>query len=528
MTSENGSPSERTIWNKLGLVLGPVLAALTMWWMWPGDEATTGTENPFNIAAVAGITVWMAIWWITEAIPLGATALLPLVLLPLFRVQTTSAVASAYAGDLIFLFLGGFLVALAIEESGLHRRVALTIVAAMGDHPRRIVFGFMLATAALSMWLSNSATTMMLLPIAASVLAQADRCSAHSHRNFGVTLMLGVAYGASIGGVATIVGTPPNAYFRSQFASEFVSRGAPDFSFGGWMVVALPMAAIFLVGSWWLLTRWIFPLDPKPLFGGSNVIREELRALGKMSCDERKMALIFATTATLWILREPVAGWGWAPLLGVGREMIDEKSQVWFSDGAVAILMGLVCFAVPSASHRGRGILEWKATRRLPWEVLLLFGGGMALAAAMRESGFAAFAGKQLGDALSGMPAISQVLVCSGTMTAATEMTSNLASVQISLPILKEAAIANGRDPRLLMLPTTLAASWAFMLPVATPPNAIVYGSGRVTIRDMLKAGVVMNILGIVLIVIAMFALAVPIFDIQLTGAPDWAVPKPE
>lgn len=524
MSDDNGSPAPRTLWNRLGLVLGPLLAAATHWAMSPGNAGGA----TFEVAAVASITVWMAVWWISEAVPLAATALLPLVLLPAMRVQTTADVAGAYTGDLIFLFLGGFLVALAIEESGLHRRVALTIVAAMGDHPRRIVFGFMLATAVLSMWLSNSATTMMLLPIAASVLIQADQHSKQAgNRNFGITLMLGIAYGASMGGVATIVGTPPNAYFRAEFAREFVSRGAPDFSFGGWMLMALPMAAIFLVLGWWLLTHFIFRLDPGPLFGGGNLIREELRSLGPMSRDERVMAAIFATTAALWILREPVSGWGWAPALGVGREMIGGKLQVWFSDGAVAIAMGLVCFLAPSAARPGRGILEWKSTQRLPWEVLLLFGGGMALAAAMRASGFAEYAGDLLGDQLRGMPALAQVALCSASMTAATEMTSNLASVQIALPILQEAAVTNGRDPRLLMLPTTLAASWAFMLPVATPPNAIVYGSGRVSIREMVKAGIVMNLLGVVLILVAMFALAVPIFDIQLTGAPEWSLPQP-
>ncbi|MDA7978999.1 MAG: anion permease [Pirellulales bacterium] len=510
---------QRTLRNKLGLVLGPVLAALTYWSMSPGGDGSAS----FSMAAVAAVTAWMAVWWITEAVPLGATALLPLVLLPAFRVQTTAEVATAYAGDLIFLFLGGFLVALAIEESGLHRRVALGIVAAMGDHPRRIVFGFMLATAALSMWLSNSATTMMLLPIAVSVLIHADSRGGRAHQNFGVALMLGIAYGASIGGVATIVGTPPNAYFRNEFAKEFVVRGAPDFSFGGWMLMALPMAALFLAVAWWLLTRFLFPIKPGPLFGGSDVIRDELRSLGPMSRDEWVMAGIFATTAALWILREPVTGWGWAPMLGVGRETIDGASRVWLSDGAVAIAMGLVCFIAPSTARPGRGILEWRATARMPWEVLLLFGGGMALAASMKASGFATYAGGALADALRNLPAVAQVALCGGTMTAATEMTSNLASVQISLPILKEAALANGRDPRLLMLPTTLAASWAFMLPVATPPNAIVYGSGRVAIRDMIKAGFVMNALGIVLILVATFALAVPIFDIQTTGAPEWS-----
>lgn len=519
----NGPESGRIPWKQLGLIAGPLLAAAAYWALLPD----VGEAHSSTIAAVGGVTVWMAIWWITEAIPLGATALLPLVLLPALRVQTTDTVAGNYVSELIFLFLGGFLVALAIEESGLHRRVALRIVNAMGDNPRQIVFGFMLATALLSMWLSNSATTMMLLPIAASVLAQADRNSERAPNGFDAALMLGIAYGSSIGGVSTIVGTPPNTYFRGEFAKNFVPRGAPDFSFGGWMAMAVPLAAVFLVVAWWVLTRVAFKVESKSLFGGGDVIRGELRKLGQMSRDERVMAAIFATTAVLWILREPVAGWGWAPALGIGREAIGGQSQVWFSDGAVAIAMGLVCFLVPSKSRPGRGILEWQATRRLPWEVLLLFGGGMALASAMAASGFALFAGGKLAETLQGLSALGQVTVCSVFMTGATEMTSNLASVQISLPILQEAAIANGRDPRLLMLPTTLAASWAFMLPVATPPNAIVFGSGRVTVRQMVKAGLLLNITGVALLVAATFLLAVPIFGISTGAAPDWAQPQP-
>ncbi|MEQ8791651.1 MAG: DASS family sodium-coupled anion symporter [Pirellulaceae bacterium] len=504
-------PPSPSLAARIGLFVGP-LAALVLWagpnlsdWL-PGvfpqrwSAALTLDPDQPALNAMAAVAALMAIWWLTEAIPMAATALVPLALYPLLGVMSGKEVAPHYGNHLVFLFLGGFLVALAIEESGLHRRIALHIVAAMGDNPRLIVAGFMLATAALSMWISNTATTLMMLPIGASILVQADRAQtdAKHRQRFGVALMLGIAYAASIGGVGTLIGTPPNLAFKAIY--EAAMPDEPKIEFFRWMVLAVPFSASFLVVAWLLLVRVIYPLPAQPLLGGGNVVRDELQKLGRLSKAEVRMAVIFFITALLWVTREPMQGYGWGPLLlGADSKLVN--------DGTSAVLMAIVCFMVPSGSASGEALLTWKATTRLPWGILLLFGGGLALAAGMHETELDGYLGERLAAGIAPLPNVGKAALIACGMTWLTELTSNLASIEMLTPVLAEASLDLKTPPLVLMIPATLSASCAFMLPVATPPNAIVYGSGRVRMRDMIRAGVVLNFVGIVLVVATVWLL---------------------
>ncbi|QGJ71083.1 Sodium-dependent dicarboxylate transporter SdcS [Planctomycetales bacterium 10988] len=488
-----------------GLIAGPLLAGLAAWII-PQFEVAANFE-PFPLQAMAAVATLMAIWWITEAIPLAATALLPLVLFPALHLLPIDQVAAHYGNRLIFLFLGGFVVALAIEETGLHRRVALTIVSWVGDQPRRLVAGFMLATAILSMWLSNTATALMLLPIASSVLSQIEKLSetqeieealARRQRHFGVCLMLGIAYAASIGGFSTLIGTPPNVAYRGIFHEEFPHL--PEASFAGWMLFALPLAFTLLLGTWWLLTVVLFPVGSESFLGGQTVIKEEKEKLGPLRSAEGLMLFVFFLTAGLWVFREPTPDWGWAPLLGLDEMTLGGKQVRLVDDSAVAIAMAVLCFLLPKGTNFREPLLPWNATKRLPWGILILFGGGLALAAGMKESGLAALLGDQLALAMKGQSPIVRTFSTAAGMTLITELSSNLASVQMMLPILAETSRILEADPQKLMIPATLAASCAFMLPVATPPNAIVYSSGRVSIRQMVFAGIWVNLIGTLLI----------------------------
>jgi sodium-dependent dicarboxylate transporter 2/3/5 len=319
------------------------------------------------------------------------------------------------------------------------------------------------------------------------------------HRRLATCLMLSIAYAASIGGISTLIGTPPNVAFRAFYERE-VPGGSVDFV--EWMVMAVPLTATLLVAAWALLCLAVFRVENRPMFGGQNSIASQRAALGPMQPAERRTGGVFIALAALWILREPAAGWGWAPMLGIGRATIDGRQVHWVDDSTVAMAMALVCFILPSGRTDRSRLLTWNTARRVPWEILLLFGGGLALAAGMSETGLDAFLGTQLQRALGPLSPGVQMAAVTGSMTLLTELTSNLASVLMILPILHSAAESLGVDPRSLMIPATIAASCAFMLPVATPPNAIVYGSGHVRIRDMIRAGVWMNLVSIVVIVL--------------------------
>lgn len=474
---------------------------------------------------MAAVAALMAVWWMTEAVPNAATGLLPLALFPLLSIMSPADTASSYGHSMLFLFLGGFMVAMAIEQSGLHRRLALSIVAAVGDSPRQLVLGFMLATAGLSMWISNTATTMMMMPIAVSVLSQAAAADSTGRReagNLGIALMLGIAYAASIGGFATLIGTPTNLVFKELYSQLF--RGeAPEITFGGWMLLAAPLSFTLLLTAWVLLVRAIFPVGSQPFLGGREVIREHLKALGPMRAAEWQMAAIFGMTSLLWIFREPVPGWGWAHLLGVGER---SGGPIAVDDTTVAITMATLCFALPGHGLRGRPLLNWEIASKMPWGILLLFGGGLALAKGMQQTGLDTLLGQWFGQELAAAPSFAVAAAVAGGMTFFTELTGNMACVNMSMPILASLAQTIGCDPRLLMIPATVSASCAFMLPVATPPNAIVYASGQLQIRHMIRAGIWLNLVGVALVVVFLFGLGLPTLGITYEGLPDWALPS--
>lgn len=482
--------------SRLGLVGGLALAALLLLLPPPAELSPAAWHT-------AAVGLLMAVWWMTEAAPLAVTALLPIVLFPVLGVATVDAATSPYANPLIFLFLGGFLIALGIERWGLHRRMALAIVAAFGTRPRRIVAGFMAATAFLSMWISNTATAMLMLPIAQSVIEmigpgrapsrdgageaaeQSTEAASPRGGGFAVALMLAIAYAASIGGMATLIGSPPNA-LMAGFLRETLGM---EVSFVGWMAVGLPVAAVGLAASYLLLVRVVFRLADAEVPGGAAFLRRELRALGPMRREEKAVAAVFALTAALWIAR---------PLV--------ERVLPGVTDTGIALFGALLLFVIPSRWRQGEFLLGWAEAKRLPWGVLLLFGGGLSLAAAVESSGLAAWIGSRL-QGLGGLPAVWVVLAVVTTVILLTELTSNTATTATFLPVVAAVAIGLGVAPLLLVLPTTLAASCAFMLPVATPPNAIVYGSGWVTLPQMARAGIWLNLLFVALLTLAAFTI---------------------
>ncbi len=484
---------------KIGLFTGPALFALFMLF-----------GNPGPATAMAASTLWIACWWIFESIPIPATSLLPLVLFPLAGIMPAKAVAPHYMNSHIFLFMGGFILALAIERWNLHRRIALNVISLVGDRPRRIVFGFMAATAFLSMWISNTATAMLMLPIALSVTKQTARAEAGPDKEkkrggrFGLALMLGIAYSASIGGIGTLVGTPPNIVFSRVFTQTFPD--GPEISFARWCLVGIPFAAVFLVIAWAFL---VFVACPLRKTGEKNdTVREELRKLGPMSPPEKRVLFVFAATALLWFLRRDIELGafvlpGWSSLLGL-ESLVD--------DGTVAISMALLLFLLPAGKENKR-LMNWETAVRLPWGILLLFGGGFAIAAGMQDSGLSEWLSSHF-HLLKGAPEWILILAVSLLLTFLTEITSNTATTNMILPILAAVAVTLEVDPLLIMIPATISASCAFMLPVATPPNAIVFGSGLVPIRTMARFGIAMNLIGAVLVLLTVKVLAKSVFGI--------------
>lgn len=473
-----------------GLFLGP-LVALAVYLLLPeglpGDPAT-GLDHPAR--ATAALASWMAVWWLTEAIPISATALLPLVCLPLFGVASIRDAAAPYARDLILLFFGGFILGLALARCNLHRRIALFTLSIVGDSPSRLVAGFMLATAIMSMWVSNTATALLMLPIALSVLAQlTDEADPGPFRaNFARCLLLGIAYAASVGGVATLVGTPPNlvlaAFVRDQYDA--------DISMAHWMLVMVPLAAVFLPIVWIGLTRFIFPIRgpaPADATDARAMIRRRLQELGPMSRAEWTVALVFAFTALAWITR---------PLINSLGETLASAPLADLNDATIAILAAMLLFVIPTNLSRREFAMDWKTAETLPWGILILFGGGLSLAAAITATGLDRAIGGSL-TGLAGVPPIVAILAVTTTIVFLTELTSNTAIATAVLPVLAAAAPAIGVEPGALLIPAAIGASFAFMLPVATPPNAIIFGSGQIRVADMARAGFAFNLVGIAL-----------------------------
>lgn len=466
---------------RIGLAAGAVLAAGMLLAPPPGglDAAAWCT---------AAVGVLMAVWWMTEALPIPATALLPLVLFPLLGIAPMADTAAPYAHPLIFLFLGGFLLALAMERWRLHRRVALRVVHRLGARPVRLVAGFMLASALLSMWISNTATAMLMLPIGLSLIELVDRGERGEGgerigRHFALCLMLGIAYACSLGGVGTLIGTPTNALLAAFLADTY----GLEIAFADWLRVGLPLIAVGLPAMLWLLTRRVYPIRMREVPGAAAFLAAELERLGPITRPERRVAVVFSLTALAWITR---------PLL--------QGLLPGLTDPGIAMTAGLILFLLPAGGrdpeigHRG-ALLDWATARRLPWGVLLLFGGGLSLAAAIRDSGLAAWIGDGM-RVLAPLPAPVIVVAVMAVILLLTELTSNTATAAAFLPVLASMADGLGLEPLALLVPATLAASCAFMLPVATPPNAIVYGSGRVTVPQMVRAGAPMNLLFLLLI----------------------------
>ncbi|MGD8452625.1 MAG: SLC13 family permease [Phycisphaerae bacterium] len=483
----------------------------------------------------AAVTALVACWWITVAVPIPVTSLLPLLLLPLVGVLPVRQAAVPYADANVFLFMGGFVIALGVERWGLHRRIALHIVRIVGTGRSTIVLGFMIASAVLSMWISNTATTLMMLPIGLAVIgALADLTPQDGPRpraNFAAALMLGIAYAASVGGVGTPIGTPPNISFRGQLARLYPA--APEISFGQWLLLLLPLVCVFVPVIWLVLVRITCPVGRGGLRAGREVIRQQLAALGPMRRPEITMLIVFVATALLWITRSiPLgedANCGWAALLEGWLAPADGSpsrfNAAFINDATVALLMAVLMFAIPAgrdAEGTPQRLMNWETATRLPWGILLLFGGGFAIAAGLRGSGLSLWCGQVFAEMDLHNPLLLVPGVCL-LMTFLTEMTSNTATTEVMLPIVANVGQALGYHPLLLMLPATISASCAFMLPVATPPNAIVFGSGQVEMGRMVRTGLILNLIGVVLVTAVIYFLVQPVLGIDLRELPDWA-----
>lgn len=483
---ENYGIAQRT-----GLVGGALVFALLL--ALPGPEGLS--VEGWRTAAVATL---MAVWWMTEAIPIPATAILPLVLFPTLGVLDAANASAPYANDLIFLFMGGFFIAVTMERWGLHRRIALGILAKVGTGPHQLVLGFMLATAFLSMWISNTATAAMMLPIGIAVGEMFRPQDQEGPYEFGISLMLGIAYAATIGGSATLIGTPPNAVLAGA-ASEMLDV---EIGFVEWMGVGVPFVAIMLPVTWLLLTRVLF--KPGKLSGDAEkIIGDQRAALGPMSVGEKLTSVVFTTTALAWVLRgEKTFGDVTVPGL--------ESLTPLVTDSTIAMAAAMLLFILPVSWTRGQFALDWPTAAKIPWGVLVLFGGGLSLARAMDQSGLATWIGGAVG-ALEAVPVIVLVAFTALIFIFLTEMTSNTATATMAMPVMAGAAMGLGVEPLLLMTAAALAAAMAFMLPVATPPNAIVFASGYITIPQMAKAGFFLNLIGVVLITL-LGSVLIPIF----------------
>jgi len=478
--------------------------------------------DPTNAPAsrLAAVALLMAVWWVSDAIPLFATALVPLVLFPVLGIMGGRETAPIYFNSTIVLFIGGFMIALTMEKWNLHRRIALAIIHAVGGGPARIVLGFMLAAAFLSMWISNTATAVMMVPIGLAIVLQIEEEFAE-HREethpFTVGLMLGIAYACSVGGLTTLVGTPPNLSFVRIF--EILFPEAPPVAFGQWIVMAFPIGVVLLLVAWVLLTR-VFYRTPAQITVDDTVIQAERSQLGAMSFEEKVVAAVFAATAVLWVFRVDlqlgvVTIPGWARLLPV-PDMID--------DGTVAITMASLMFFVPARNRAGgdNRIMGPDVIPRLPWNIVLLFGGRFALAAGFQRTGLAQLIGNQF-EAMGSLPPFLMILAVCLTLTFLTELTSNLATTEMILPILASVAVVTETHPLVLMIPATLSASCAFMMPVATPPNAIVFGSDRISVGEMARVGIILNLVGAVIIASIVFTVGLVVFQIDPTTLPEWA-----
>lgn len=466
------------------LFLGPLIFVL----MQVLDRPESMPEAAFDVLSV---TIWMALWWVFEVIPIAVTAILPIILFPLTGAVDIETTTAAFGHKYVFLYLGGFILAVAIEKWDLHKRIALSIINLIGTNIRLIILGFMVATAFLSMWISNTATTVMMLPIGTAIIAQLQdnpNTAEDENKVFGKALMLAIAYSASIGGISTLIGTPPNLVLAGIVEELY----GIEISFLKWLMLGLPISVLLLFLCWKYLTVKAFNFRHSRFSGGKEEIRRLLKLLGKLSKQEKRVLMVFFITAFCWI----------------SRSFLIQPFLPFIDDTIIAMAAAVSLFIIPSGKP-GKKLISWDEAVKIPWGIILLFGGGMALAKGFGDSGLAVWIGEQLAN-LENLPLFLLVVVLIAAVNFLTEVTSNLATTAMLLPILASMALALNLHPYFLMVGATLAASCAFMLPVATPPNAVVFGSGHLHIPDMIRTGIWMNIVSIIILsLIVYFALPV-------------------
>ena len=493
------------------MVLGPLVGWLLILFFDFNPERPETTR-------MAAVAAWMAIWWMTEAAPLAVTALLPVTLFPLLGIMDGKSVSSTYCNYIIFLFIGGILVALAMERWNLHRRIALRILLLVGVQPSRIILGFMLATAFLSMWISNTATTMMMVPIGLAVISSLEKqVGVKKLGKYSVGLFLGLAYGASIGGVATLVGTPTNLSFARIFQINFPQ--APEITFTSWLMFALPVSATVLVLSWLWLTRF-FCHNLESVELNPSLFQNQYRQLGPISWAEKVVLVDFILLVFLWLFRSDIRLGGFT-LYGWSN-LFDSSNSL--NDGTVAITMATLLFLIPASLNgktERKRILDWETATKIPWDIVLLLGSGFALASGFKVSGLSEWFGHRLSQVEGWHPTILVGVICL-LVTFLTELTSNVTTVEILLPILSSLANAIEIHPLFLMVPATVSCSFAFMLPVATPPNAIIFATNRIKIWEMAKVGVWLNLLCVLLVTIATIVIGKIVFEVDFNRPPNW------
>lgn len=485
---------------RIGLVLGPVLFIVIILFFKP--EGLSPQAN-----AILASTAWIAIWWITEAIPIAVTALLPIVLFPLSGGLDLTTTTSAFGHKYIFLYLGGFMIAIAIEKWNLHKRIALNIINIIGSDVRKIILGFMVATAFLSMWISNTATSVMMLPIGIAIIKQLkDNPITLENENliFGKALMLAIAYSASIGGIATLIGTPPNLVLAGVVSDIY----GYEITFSQWFIFGFPISILLLIICWTYLTRLAFTFKQTEFPGGKQEIKRLLKNLGSFTYEEKIIATIFGLTAFCWITR--------SFLLKEFLPAID--------DTIIAIFFAIVLFLIP-AKNKKEQLINWEEAVKLPWGIILLFGGGMALAKGFETSGLAQWIGNQM-TLLQGITTLLLIALLIAAVNFLTEITSNLATTAMLLPVLAPMALTVDIHPFILMVGAAVAASCAFMLPVATPPNAVVFGSGYLRIPDMVSKGIIMNIISIIIVSLFVYFLLPELWNIVVVGFPEELKPN--
>ena len=480
---------------KIGLILGPLTFFVFL--IFGQFEGLSNSGQ-----SVLASTLWIAIWWVTEAIPIAATALLPIILFPLSQGMELPTTTESYGHKYVFLYLGGFLIAIGIEKWNLHKRIAINIISFIGTDVRKVILGFMIATAFLSMWISNTATSVMMLPIGIAIIKQLkDNPASLENENtiFGKALMLGVAYSASIGGIATLIGTPPNLVMAGVI-SEIYNY---EITFFKWFIFGFPISIILLFFCWYYITRVAYVFNQREFPGGRSEINRLKNDLGPISYEEKIIAIIFALAGFCWIT----------------RSFLLQSILPVLDDTIIAISFGLILFVIPSKAKTNT-LLNWKDTIQLPWGVIILFGGGMAIAKAFEISGLAIWLG-ELMTTLNALPFFILIIFLIAAVNFLTEITSNLATTAMILPVLASLAFEIGVHPFGIMIGAAVAASCAFMLPVATPPNAIVFGSGYLKIPDMVSRGIVLNIFSIILIAVMVYFILPLLWDINLNNFPD-------